>query len=126
MRMREGLWREPDFLTLGAGQAVSECGSRFTREGLPLVAVITLGATATQTGLLAAASALPALLFALFAGVWVDRVRRRPVLVGTDLGRAALLLLVPLGAWFGFLGIELLVGVAVAAGVMTILFDVAY
>jgi predicted MFS family arabinose efflux permease len=62
----------------------------------------------------------------LFAGVWVDRVRRRPVLVGTDLGRAALLLLVPLGAWFGFLGIELLVGVAVAAGVMTILFDVAY
>jgi len=124
--MREGLWHDRDFLKLWAGQAVSEFGSRFTREGLPLVAVITLGATATQTGLLAAASALPALLFALFAGVWVDRVRRRPVLIATDLGRAALLLLVPLGAWFGFLGIELLLAVAIAAGAMTILFDVAY
>jgi hypothetical protein len=74
-------------MRLWAGQAISEFGSRFTREELRLVAVISLGATAGQTGLLAAASGLPA-LFAIVARVWVDRIRRRPVLVATDLGRA--------------------------------------
>src|SRR5919112_1243601 len=127
MRWRRGpLWRNPDFMKLWAGQTVSEFGSRFTRDGLPLVAVISLGATATQTGLLAAASTVPVLLFALFAGVWVDRFRRRPLLVSTDLARAAVLLLVPVGAWLGFLRIELVIAVAVATGALTVFFDVAY
>jgi MFS family permease len=123
---RGPLWRNPDFMKLWAGQAISELGSRFTREGLPLVAVISLGATTVQTGLLAAASTIPVLVLALVAGVWVDRVRRRPVLVSTDLARAAVLLVVPVGAWLGFLRVELLFAVAVVTGALTVFFDVAY
>jgi MFS family permease len=110
MRWGRGpLWRNPDFMKFWVGQTISEFGSRLTRDGLPLVAVISLGATATQAGLLAAASTVPVLLLALFAGVWVDRIRRRPVLISSDLARAAVLLLVPVGAWLGFLRIELLI-----------------
>jgi MFS family permease len=82
--------------------------------------------TATQVGLLAAAASLPVLLLALFAGVWVDRVRRRPVLILMDLGRAAVLLLVPIGAWLGFLSLGLLIVVALLTGAMTVFFEVAY
>src|SRR5437899_2788273 len=103
-----GVWRNPEFVKLWVGQSISAFGSRFTRDGLPLVAVLSLGASALQTGVLAAASTAPVLLFALVAGVWVDRTRRRPVLIATDLGRAGVLMAVPVGVWFGFLRIDLL------------------
>jgi Na+/melibiose symporter-like transporter len=124
--MPVGVWRNPEFVKLWVGQSISAFGSRFTRDGLPLVAVISLGASALQTGLLLAASTAPVLLFALVAGVWVDRVRRRPILIATDLGRAGVLLVVPVGVWFGFLRVDLLLAVAAVAGVLTVFFDVAY
>ena len=93
---------------------------------LDLTAVLTLGATPVQMGLLAAARTAPVAALGLFAGVWADRVRRRPLLIGADLGRALLLLLIPLAAATGFLHLELLFIVAPLVGILTVFFDVAY
>jgi len=121
-----GLWRHPDFMKLWIGQTVSEFGSRITREGLPLTAVIVLAATPAQMGLLVAISALPVLILGLLAGVWVDRLRRRPVMLAMDIGRMALLMSIPAAALAGRLSMGLLYIVAAAAGVLTLFFDVAY
>lgn len=121
-----GLWRHPDFLKLWAGQTISLCGSQITLVALPLVAVLTLHASPAQMGLLRAFQTAPALLIGLFAGAWVDRVRRRPLLVGADLGRAALLGLIPLAAALGALRMPTLYAVGFAIGVLTLCFDVAY
>lgn len=92
---------------------------------LPLAAVVTLHASVAQMGVLRAASLLPAVAMGLFAGVWVDRMRRRPVLIATDLGRALVLGTIPLAAVFHVLSIGQLFAVALLAGVLTTFFDVA-
>lgn len=122
---RRGLWLNGDFLKLWAAQTISTFGSVVTRDALPLVAIITLNASTAQVGMLSAAGALPALLIGLPAGVWVDRWRRRPVLIAADLLRAGLLLTIPVAALLGWLGLVQLVAVAFLAGIMTIFFDVA-
>jgi MFS family permease len=121
-----GLWRHPDFRKLWAGETVSLLGSEVTELALPLVAVLALHAGAGQMGLLAAARFAPFLLVTLPAGVWVDRRRRRPVLVGANLGRCLLVALVPVLAGLEVLRIQHLYGIAFAIGVLTVLFDVAY
>lgn len=121
----QGLWQHPDFVKLWTGRAISELGSRITREGLPLTAALLLAATPEQMGLLAAMSAVPVLLVGLFAGVWVDRRRRRPIMIATDLGRAALLLSIPAAALLGQLHIEHLYLVAAGAGVLALFFNIA-
>jgi MFS family permease len=93
---------------------------------LPLIAALTLDATPWQMGLLSAAGAAPILFVGLFAGVWVDRLRRRPLLIAMDIGRAALLLTIPLTSAFGLLRIEILYVVALLVGALTVLFDVAH
>ncbi len=108
------------------GQTISELGSRITRDGLPLAAVLTLGATPTQMGLLAAVGTAPVILVGLFAGAWVDRLRRRPILVAADAGRAALLATIPAAALLGVLGMPQLYVVAALAGILSVFFDVAY
>ncbi|HEU4784903.1 MAG TPA: hypothetical protein VFS83_16315, partial [Ktedonobacterales bacterium] len=82
------LWRHPDFLKLWAGQSVSLFGSLLTQFALPLLAALMLGAGAGQMALLAAAEVAPGLLIGFVAGVWVDRLRRRPLLIAADAGRA--------------------------------------
>jgi len=114
-----------NFGLLWSGQTISEFGSRITREGIPLAANLVLRATPVQMGLLAATGALPVLLVSLFAGVWVDRLRRRPLLIVADLSRAALLLSIPLAAVLGLLRIEQLYLVAALVGILTVLFGVA-
>ena len=80
----------PDFRRLWLGQTISVLGDQVTQLGLPLVAVLTLGADASQMGTLTAVALLPHLLFSLPAGVWLDRVRsRRRLMVAADLIRAA-------------------------------------
>ena len=106
--------------------AISDVGSQVTAVALPLLAALSLGATPWQMGLLSAAESVPTVLIGLFAGAWVDRLRRRPVLIATDLGRAALLLTIPVASALGLLGIELLYLVALAAGALTVMFDVAH
>jgi MFS family permease len=121
-----GLWRHPDFLKLWTGQTISLIGSQVTFLALPLTAVLVLNATAAQMGFLTAAGAIPSLLVGLFAGVWVDRRRRRPILIAADLGRAALLLLIPVAALLGVLCIEYLCVVAFLGGTLGLFFEVAH
>jgi MFS family permease len=119
------LWRHHEFLKFWAASAVSDVGSQVTLLAVPLIAALTLDATPWQMGLLSAAGGAPILLVGLFAGVWVDRVRRRPVMIASDLGRAGLLLIIPLAAVGGALRIEILYAVLLLTGALTVLFDVA-
>lgn len=96
------------------------------RFALPLIAVLTLQASPIEMGLLRTADLLPALAFGLVAGVWVDRLRRRPIMIWADLGRGILLATIPLAAVLGALRIEQLYVIAVGVGALTILFEVAY
>ncbi len=118
-------WLNRNFALLWGGQAISELGSHITGQALPLTANLLLGATTAQMGLLAALSMLPVLLLGLFAGVWIDRLRRRPILIIADLARAILLLSIPVAALAGWLRIEQLYTVAILVGVLTLFFGVA-
>lgn len=120
------LWHHSGFRKLWIGQTISELGSRITLIGLPIVAAQTLQASPAQMGLLAALSGFASLLFGLPVGAWVDRVRRRPVMIASDVARAVLLVTVPLAAWQGVLTLQALYTVAALAGVLNICFDVAY
>jgi MFS family permease len=121
-----GLWRHADFAKLWTGQTISLLGSQVTLLALPITAVLILNATPFQMGLLTAAGAIPSLLLGLFVGAWVDRYRRRPILIVADLGRAMLLSAIPLAALLGVLRIELLYAAALLAGTLGLFFDVAY
>ena len=124
--LRGGLWRHPDFLKLWTGQAVSRIGSAVSVQALPLAAVMSLGATPLQMGFLNGAGAAGILFFGLFAGAWVDRFRRRPILILTDLGRALVLGSIPLAAALHALNMSYLYLASMAAGLLTIFFDSAY
>ncbi len=119
------LWRHPGFVKLWAAQTVSTLGDQVTLLALPLLAATTLGAGAGQMGVLRAAETGPILVVGLFAGVWIDRLRRRPILIAADLGRAALLLTIPIAAWLDLLRIELLYVVGILVGTFTVFFEVA-
>jgi MFS family permease len=121
-----GLWRHSGFLLLWFGQTVSLFGSQITLLALPLAAALSLQATPAQMGILGASGNLPVILIALLAGVVVDRRRRRPILIATNIGRALCLSLIPLAALLGLLQIELLYAIAFIAGALGVLFDVAY
>jgi hypothetical protein len=101
-----GQWRHREFLKVWAGQTVSLVGSAVTQLPLPLTAVLVLGATPAEMGLLDSFQGAPVLLLGLVAGVWVDRLRRRPVLIATDLGLAALIGSIPFAATLGLLRME--------------------
>lgn len=122
----QGLWRDPDFLKLWLGQAISQAGSRISREGLPWTAVQTLGASPVQMGLLNGISGAAVLLPGLFAGAWVDRLRRRPVLIAADLLRALLLAWIPFAALTHRLSIVQLYAIGPAVAALSLLFDIAY
>ncbi len=121
-----GLWRHRDFLKLWSAETVSLFGSAITQLALPLTAVTILKADATQMGILGAAQFLPFLLIGLFAGVWVDRRHRRPILIMGDLGRAIVLLSIPIAALIHQITIAQLIIVAFIHGVLTMFFDIAY
>jgi predicted MFS family arabinose efflux permease len=120
------LWRRPMFRRFWVGESISFLGNQVTDLALPLTAVLLLGATADQMGILTATWYLPYLVFGLPAGVWIDRMRRRPILVGLDLAAAAIVLVVPIAAWAGLLRIELLYLVSFLLGSTVVVFTVAY
>jgi MFS family permease len=122
----KGFRLDPDFSKLWVGQAISQIGSNITSVGLPLTAVLVLGASPLQMGFLAGAGAAAVLVFGLFAGAWADRLRRRPILIAADLGRAVVLGTIPLSAALHRLTIEHLYVIAAASGILTVLFDVSY
>lgn len=120
------LWRERDFTLLWAGQTVSEVGSQVTFLALPLLATISLHASTFEVALLSAATSLAFLLIALQAGAWVDRRRKRPILVWSDVGRAVVIATVPIAYAFDVLTIWQLYAVAMVSSVLTVFFDVSY
>jgi MFS family permease len=123
---RDGLWRSPDFLKIWAGQTVSLAGSLVTGFALPLTAILLLHADAAQVALLSATQVAPGLVLGLVAGVWADRVRRRPLLIAMDLGRALAVGAIPVAALLGQLHIELLYTAALATSALSVVFEVAY
>lgn len=114
-----------DFNKLWAAQAVSAFGSNITREAFGYVALLTMAATPAQMSFLSVARAVPVLLLGLFVGVWVDRLPRRPLLIASDLARAAILATLPIAALIGELHLWLLYVVAGLTGILTLVFDVA-
>ena len=90
------MWRHPDFLKLWTAETISQLGTQVTLLGLPLIAILLLRANAFEVGLLGTAEFLPFILFGLPAGAWVDRLRRRPILIIGDLGRVLSLGSIPL------------------------------
>ncbi len=125
-RRRSVLFRHPDFMKLWAGETVSLLGTRMGDVAISFAAVIALKATPFQIGLLAAAGTVPTLVMSLFVGVWVDRVRRRPILIATDIGRTIVLGTIPLAAIFGALRMTQLYVVMLLDAVLDLFFSVAY
>ena len=124
-RRPTGLWQHPDFVKLWSAHTISAFGSGITREALPLLGVITLGASGSEMALLGVAGMAPVIVLGLVAGVWVDRLHRRPVLIITDLGRAFLLLAIPVLALLGQLQMWHLYVVAALVGALTVFFNIA-
>ena len=122
----ESLWKHSDFLKLWTGQTISRLGSVVTRTALPLVALLVLGAGPLQLAYVVISQSLAVLIVGLVAGAWVDRLRRRPILIGTDLIRAALLFSIPIAQAAGALRIEQLYAVAFLEGSLATLFQAAY
>lgn len=125
-RNRSPLWRHPDFLKLWTGETVSLFGSQITTLALPLTAVVLLNVTPEEMGLLTSLGFAPFLVVTLFAGVWMDRRRKRGVMIVANLGRAALLLAVPALALSGTLQFAHLALVVLLMGALNILFELAY
>ena len=125
MSPSDTLWRNRAFTRLWVAHVTSGAGTAITGVALPLAAVLVLGATPSEMGLLAAATSLPNLLFGFVAGVWVDRVRRRPILVWADVGRALLLTSIPVAAWLGQLSFLQIWIVTFATGTLTVFFQIA-
>ncbi|HEX9496370.1 MAG TPA: MFS transporter [Candidatus Limnocylindria bacterium] len=109
-----------DFALLWSGFTVAVVGSQVTVLALPLTAVLVLGASATETGLLVAARMAPSLVVGLFIGAWVDRLPRRPIMVLADIGSALVIGSIPLAAAIGTLSLVQLYAVAFLAGVFAI------
>src|SRR5919201_3576625 len=121
-----GLWRHGDFMKLWTGQTISEFGTQVSQLAIPLVAVVALKASAFEVASLGTVQFLPFILFTLPAGVWVDRLSRRMVLIVGDLGRALLLATIPIAYLMDNLTLGQLYVVGFLVGILTVFFDVAY
>jgi Na+/melibiose symporter-like transporter len=121
-----GLWRHGDFLKLWSAETVSQFGTQVSLLAIPFVAVLVLDATTFQVAALGVVDFLPFMIFTLPAGVWVDRLRRRPILIAGDFGRAALLATIPIAYVLDVLTLGQLYVVGFLVGICTVFFDVAY
>ncbi|MET3658068.1 MFS transporter [Sporosarcina psychrophila] len=123
-RFYKGLWKHSDFKYFWAGQTISMFGNQIAMLALPLVAALTLKASALQIGILQAVEFLPFILLSLFAGVWIDRKPKRPILIVADLSRAIIILGVPISMFLGILSMEILYIVAFLAGGASVLSNI--
>ena len=120
-----GLWRNGTFMRVWSAATVSVFGSFVTRIALPFVAILVLRAGPIEIAVLRSLDLVAALLVGFVAGAWVDRLRRRPVLIWADLGRAALLGTIPVAALGGWLTLPQVFAVSASAAVLTTFFDAA-
>src|SRR6478609_5341836 len=119
------LWRDRNFLTLWSGQALSQFGAQITELAIPVLAVLMLNATEWEVGVLTAANVAAFLVVGLPAGAWIDRMRKRHVMIWADLVRAVALGMLPLLAMLGVLEMWHVYVVALVMGVATVFFDVS-
>jgi MFS family permease len=119
------IWQSGAFVRLWAASTVSYFGSFITRTALPLAAILVLGAGPLEISALRGLELVAGLLIGLVAGAWVDRLRRRPIMIWADLGRAVLLGSIPVAAFIGALALPQLLVVAFLAATLTTFFDVA-
>src|SRR5581483_8505254 len=124
--MRSGLWQDSAFVRLFAGNAISQLGTQFSVLALPLTALFVLHEGALEVSLLRAFNVLPFVLFSLPAGVWIDRMRRRPLMIVADVGRALALGSIPVAFWLGRLSLAQLYVVVAIHGTLSVVFDVSY
>ena len=120
------LWRHRDFMLLWFGQSVSRFGDQFTALAIPVIAAYSLGAGPLEMGYLGAAGTVPFLLFGLLVGVWLDRMRRRPVLVIADALRGLVIGTIAVLGLVRLLHLSFLYVAAFVVGILTVFFDVAY
>src|SRR3954463_8550388 len=125
-RSRLGLLSHPEFLKLWTAETISQFGTQVSGLAIPLIAAVLLDVTPFEFGMIATIEFLPFILVSLPAGVWVDRLHRRPILIIGDLGRAASLLSIPIAYELGVLTIWQLYVVGFLNGCLTVFFDVAY
>ena len=123
---RPSLIRHRDFVKLWTAETISQFGTQVSLLGLPIIAAVLLNVTPFEFGLLGTIEFLPFILLSLPAGVWVDRLRRRPILILADIGRGVALLSIPIAYAFGALTIWQLYAVGFINGCLTVFFDVAY
>ena len=119
------LWQNNAFVRVWSAATISIFGSLITRMALPFVAILVLDAGAFEVALVRSIDLLAALLFGLIVGAWVDRLRRRPVMVWADLGRAVLLVTIPIAAVGGWLTLAQLLLVSFAVAILSTFFDAA-
>ncbi len=122
----QSLFRHTDFMKLWTGETISEFGSKVGGVAMSFLAIIALHATPAQMAALMVWRTVPALLFSLFAGVWVDRQRRRPLMIGADLANIVLLASIPAAAALRVLRIEQVYLVMFLTSFADILFSVGY
>ena len=122
---RTGLLRHHDFRNLWLADVISQFGTRISFLALPLAAVTYLHASTLEVALLRTAQTIAYLVLGLQIGAWCDRMRRGPVVVAADLGRAVLFAWIPVGALLGVLTVWQLYIVVGLSGVLTVFFDVA-
>lgn len=126
VEQKKGLWRNSNFMKFWIGQTLSSFGSQITLMALPLIAALSLNATPFEMGVLRAVEYAPFLLFGLFAGVWVDYLPKRLLLITMDFCRAAILLIIPLLFVLGSLNMLSLWIVAFLTGVCTTFYAICY
>src|SRR3954469_1053069 len=121
-----GLWRVADFRRLWLSLTITSFGAQVTNLALPLTAALLLQATPLQMGIFVGLETLPFPLVSLHAGVLLDRVRKLPVVIACNVSRGLALLLIPVAAYGGWLGIELLFVVGFFCGVQNVVGGAAY
>jgi MFS family permease len=124
--MSTPLRQNRDFVMAWAGESVSLFGNYITYLAFPLTAVLVLHATPSEVGIINAARFVPLLFLPLFAGVWVDRRRRKPVLMAVRAGSAMALCVVPIAWKAGWLSIALMACTAFVIGALSVVDQIAY
>lgn len=123
---RSPIWAQHSFLKLWGGQSISLVGSAVTSLALPLTAIYTLHADAAQIGVMRTVQWLPYILFSLQLGAWTDRRRRKPLMIGANLGQAIMLSTIVTLAVTHVLTLPILVGAVFVTGTLTVTFDLSY
>jgi Major Facilitator Superfamily len=120
------LWRHRDFVRFWFSDTVSQFGNQFSAFALPALAVLSFNATPLEIGVIVALAIIPYPVLGLFVGVWVDRLRKRMIMIVCNIGRMATLASVPVAFVLHALTLDQLFAVSLAVGVFSVFFDISY